>query len=163
MVYIYLLEFRLISRSSYVSSLRRWQLNTVLNSKDRDESSIPHIGRLYRLHSSREAQSRFRRPGRTRTRDTGRTCVCCIRRLLAASMLPVLLPELLPSSSCVRPVLLSCFSCFSCFSLCSALQSQRYSHFNFLAIYRKIEIRALFIRKGTRFCVLGPLCVLGPR
>ena len=109
-VYIYLLQFLLISRSSYVSSLHRWRLTTVLNSKGRDESSIPHIGRLYRLHSSREAQSRFRRPGRTRTRDTGRTCVSSTRRLLAAAAaaaasMPVTPHVPLPSSTCVRPVL----------------------------------------------------------
>jgi hypothetical protein len=87
-------------------------LSTLLNSKGMDESSIPHTGRLYRLRSSCEAQSRFCRPGRTRTRNTDRTCVSSTRRrrLLAAAaaslpFVPVTPHVPLPSSTCVRLVL----------------------------------------------------------
>jgi len=77
------------------------------------ESSIRHIGSVYRHQSLGAAQSRFRHPGRSRTRYTARTCACSVRlhpRLLAlalalASVLPVTPHVPLPSSRCVRPVL----------------------------------------------------------
>jgi hypothetical protein len=107
-VSIYLLDFTLISRSSYASCLR--------NSMGRGCASIGYTSTRSLRPSSREGRIRFYRPDRTHTRHTVQTCVSNARLLLASNSLPLLplLPSSsraihvslpLPSSTCRRPVL----------------------------------------------------------